>query len=155
MPATEDLLYAETDRTCACCGHRDTRALTIHHIEQSKPKDESYDNKIVLCHNCHTCHHSDKGPTKGEIVDLKRRLIRKTLTQQGLNALKAAYRKGHVTAPPFAVNHLVEMQFLSYERPVHIYAADDSWIEHEEVSAIYGITEHGKQLIEKWGLNGA
>ena len=113
MSATDDLLFAETEGGCANCGLKDSRALTIHHIEQSKPKIEDYDNKIVLCHNCHQCHHEGHEPTAEALKDIKRRLIIKTLTRPGLNALKQAYSRTYVVAMPFLVNHLVEQQYLA------------------------------------------
>ena len=62
--AREDLLFLETDDSCALCGLKDTRALTIHHIEQSDPKNENYDNKLVLCHNCLDLLHFDRHKKK-------------------------------------------------------------------------------------------
>ena len=152
MPTVEDLLFAETEGGCAWCGHRDARALTIHHLDEAKPKNENYDNKIVLCHNCHHCYHNGKGPTEEEIKTLKRRLIVKTLTRAGVNALKLAYRKGQVIATPFLVNHLVEQQFLVYKEVVTNFAPDDSLIEHIDIAAVFEITPVGKELVEKWGL---
>lgn len=68
MANTEEMVFGETDGSCAYCGIKDYRVLTIHHIIQQEPKDELYDNKIVLCHNCHHLYHENKGPT---IDDLK------------------------------------------------------------------------------------
>jgi hypothetical protein len=155
MRSVDELLFLETDGGCACCGHRDMRALTIHHIEESKPKNENYDNKIVLCHNCHNSYHNGKGFSEGEIKEVKRRLIIKTFTRLGLNAMKHAFRKGRVIATPFLVNHLVEQQLLVYKEVITNYRPDDSWQEHVEIAALYEITEPGRQLMEKWGLNGA
>ena len=153
MAKTDDLLFIETDNSCGCCGTRDSRTLTIHHIEQSSPKDESYDNKIVLCHNCHACHHNGKGPTKAEIVEIKRRLIVKSLTQVGLNALKEASRRAHVVAMPFLVSHLVERRLLKF---VEMRSGmrdgdpeDNKWIIY---TASYEITEAGRELLKKWKL---
>jgi hypothetical protein len=87
MAENEEMLFSETDGSCAYCGIKDYRVLTIHHIIQQEPKDESYDNKIVLCHNCHHLYHQGKGPTKDDLVAIKRRLIYKTLTQQGVNVI--------------------------------------------------------------------
>jgi len=62
MTDTEEMILSETDGSCAYCGIKDYRVLTIQHIIQRKPKDESYDNKIILCHNCHHLYHQGKGP---------------------------------------------------------------------------------------------
>lgn len=153
MTTTEDLLYAEVDGGCAHCGLRDARALTIHHLEQSRPKNEDYDNKIVLCHNCHHCHHAGKGPNDEQLRAIKRRLIVKTLTVPGLNALKQAYRRGHVVAMPFLVSHLIEQQYIVYSETVSNYAPighDSSTL--VDMTAIYTITDLGKRLLEKWVL---
>ena len=154
MPKTDELLFMETDGACACCGTRDTRALTIHHMEQSSPKDESYDNKIVLCHNCHQCHHDGKGPTKKELREIKRRLIVKSLTQVGLNALKQAYRKPYVVAMPFLVVHLLERRLLKYGEMLsgtqEEGASDDDFIVE---TASYTITTTGRALLKKWNFN--
>ena len=154
MPKTDDLLFAETEGSCACCGMRDMRTLTIHHIEQSSPKDESYDNKIVLCHNCHQCHHDGKGPTKPEIREVKRRLIVKSLTQVGLNALKEAHRRPFVVAMPFLVAHLVERRLLKFVEMISGTRKnsidEDTWIIY---TATYAITPAGRALLTNWKLD--
>lgn len=152
MSATEDLLFAETEGGCANCGLKDSRALTIHHIEQSKPKNEDYDNKIVLCHNCHQCHHEGHEPTADALKDIKRRLIIKTLTRPGLNALKQAYRRTYVVAMPFLVNHLVEQQYLEFKEVMSSMVDDDNPAEEIETDVVYMITPTGRQLLEKWSL---
>ena len=150
MTTVEDLLHLETDRSCANCGFRDSRALTIHHLEQSEPKNQSYDNKLLLCHNCHQCHHQGKGPTDDELFEIKRRLIIKTLTRPGLNALKEAHRRSMVIAMPFLVNHLVEMGVLEY----HDWISSETSEGGDEVisQAKYTISELGLALLEKWKL---
>ena len=154
MAKTDELLFVETDGACACCGTRDTRTLTIHHIDQTSPKDENYDNKIVLCHNCHHCHHDGKGLTKKEMKEIKRRLIVKSLTQIGLNAMKQAYRQPHVVAMPFLVAHLLERGFLKYEEMLSATREDESsegsWLVE---TASYTITSTGRALLKKWSLN--
>jgi hypothetical protein len=115
MACISELLLVETDGSCANCGLKSDRFLTEHHIEQSNPKNEDYDNRIVLCHNCHQCHHQAKGPSTDQLREIKKRLIVKTLTRSGLNALKEANRKGLVMAMPFLVNHLVEHGYLCLE----------------------------------------
>ena len=159
MSRTDDLLFIETEDACANCGCRDYRALTIHHIEQSNPKDEAYDNKIVLCHNCHQCHHSGKGPTKSELEEIKARLIVKTLTRLGLNALKRAHRGTVVIAMPFTVDHLVEWGYLKHVQDVSLWEEDE--VEPRVLpdkaqiasEAAYAITDSGRRLLEKWKLN--
>lgn len=147
MADIKEMLLSETDGSCAYCGIKDYRVLTIHHIIQQEPKDESYDNKIVLCHNCHHLYHEQKGPSLEDLNEIKKRLICKTLTQQGVNALKEAYRKGLVIASPYLVNHLVELQLLSSEDYLSSYENDKQIID-----AVYKLTEHGKLFTEKWGL---
>ncbi|MDQ3564784.1 MAG: hypothetical protein M3436_11795 [Pseudomonadota bacterium] len=70
MPRTDELAYLETEDSCAYCGHKDLRSLTIHHLESTTPKNEDYDNKMVLCHNCHQCHHEDKGPSAEDLREV-------------------------------------------------------------------------------------
>ncbi len=147
MADIEEILFSETDGSCAYCGIKDYRVLTIHHIIQQDPKDESYDNKIVLCHNCHHLYHQEKGPSLQELKDIKKRLICKTLTQQGVNALKEAYRKGLVIASPYLVNHLVELQLLTSSDHISHYENDSQIID-----AIYELTDNGKKFTEKWEL---
>ena len=156
MATTDDLLYFECDSGCANCGIRDTRTLTIHHMEQSKPKNEDYDNKIVLCHNCHHCHHNGKGPTSEELHVIKRRLIVKTLTLPGMNALKQAYRRGTVVAMPFLVNHMIELRYLEYKEQVthmRLLGPGQNPQDLADNTVVYAITERGKQFVEKWALN--
>ncbi len=154
MAKTDELLFMETDGACACCGTRDTRTLTIHHIDDSSPKDESYDNKMVLCHNCHQCHHDGKGPTKKALKEIKRRLIVKSLTQVGLNAMKQAYRKPNVVAMPFLVVHLRERRYLKFEEMLSGTREDESSDENWHIeTASYTLTAAGRALLKKWNLN--
>ena len=150
MARTDDLLFVETDDSCALCGLKDTRALTIHHIEQSDPKNENYENKIVLCHNCHQCHHQNKGASVDDLKTIKRRLIIKTLTVPGVNALKYAYRKGGVVAMPFLVNHLLELGYLRQGEAIRSDTTDDGI--DVITDALYALTDEGKELLEKWDL---
>ena len=147
MTDTRELLFSETDGSCAYCGIKDYRVLTIHHIIQQEPKDESYDNKIVLCHNCHQLYHQGKesGPSLQDLKDIKKRLICKTLTPQGVNALKEAYRNKKVYALPYSVNHLVELQLLKL-------TGGRASMGVQIIDAIYELTENGRSLIEKWDL---
>ncbi len=143
MANTEEMLFSETDSSCAYCGIRDYRVLTIHHIIQQEPKDESYDNKIVLCHNCHHLYHQNKGPAIDDLKTIKKRLILKTLTQQGINALKEAYREGSVFGAPYLLNHLRELQLLELSNPIPNVRLID---------AEYKLTKKGKAFTEKWDL---
>ncbi len=147
MADTVEMVYSETDGSCAYCGIKDYRVLTIHHINQQKPKDESYDNKILLCHNCQHLYHQGKGPSQQDLITIKKRLICKLLTQQGINALKEAYRKGLVVASPYLVNHLVEINLLKFSDFISTYETDN-----QIIHAIYELTEKGKQFTEKWDL---
>ena len=147
MADINEIIFSETDGSCAYCGIKDYRVLTIHHIIQQEPKDEAYDNKIVLCHNCHHLYHQDKGPSIHDLKEIKKRLICKTLTQQGVNALKEAYRKGLVVASPYLVNHLVELQLLSFKDYISSYENDAQIID-----AVYELTDKGRLFTEKWEL---
>lgn len=153
MARTDELLYIETDGGCAYCGHKDSRVLTIHHLEQSATKNEAYDNKLILCHNCHQGYHQGKGATPEELNKIKRRLIIKTLTVPGLNAMKEAYRRAVVTAMPFLVNHLVEQGFLTQgEMQRGEWSLEDNDTPKYIIEAEYTITDRGKALLEKWDL---
>jgi hypothetical protein len=149
MTNTEEILFSETDGACAYCGIKDYRVLTIHHIIQQEPKNEAYDNKIVLCHNCHHMYHQNKGPSEDALRNIKKRLIYKTLTQQGINALKEAYRKGFVVASPYLVNHLVELKFLRYSDTITSFQSGKQSV---DMDAIYELTDEGKQFTEKWDI---
>lgn len=150
MARTDDMLFLETDGACACCGLKDIRALTIHHMVQSSPKDESYDNKLVLCHNCHQRHHLGKGPSEEELRVIKRRLILKTLTTHGANAMKQAYRHDGVVAMPFLVNHLVEFGYMRQGEAIRFDTADNGV--EVVTDASYTLTADGRSLMEKWDL---
>jgi hypothetical protein len=147
----EDRLYIEAENGCAICGSKDNRSLTIHHIEHDlKEPDNSYDNLIVMCHNCHTPYHQEKGITKNEIRKIKRRLIIKTLTPFGLNALKVANRKNLVVGSPFTLLHLVELGLLEKRDLISSYSNDDG--NEVDLEVEYQITEKGRALYEKWAL---
>jgi hypothetical protein len=151
MACVDELLTLETDGSCAVCGMRDRRVLTVHHIEQVEPKNEAYDNKLLLCHNCHQSYHQGKGVSAEDLRAIKRLLIIKTITRQGLNALKEAQRRGCVVATPFLVNHLVERGYLAFGGTL------SSWRSSSEdgetiIDAVYTISDEGKQLLERWQL---
>ena len=151
MADIDALLMAETDGGCAYCGIKDYRILTVHHIHQQDPKDESYDNKIILCHNCHHLYHQNKGPSKQDVITIKKRLIYRMLTQQGVNAVKECYRKGLVVAAPYLVNHLVEFGFLKQTDIITSMATADNE-QGVVMDAVYELTTAGKILAEKWDL---
>jgi len=146
MATTDEILLSETDGACAYCGIKDYRILTTHHIIQETLKDESYDNKIILCHNCHHLYHEGKGPSLEDLKDIKKRLIYKTLTQQGVNALKVAYRDDFVQSAPYLVNHLIELHLLKFIQPLVTYE------NNVVIEAVYGLTDRGKEFAEKWDL---
>ena len=149
MDSVNELIYSETDGSCAYCGIKDYRVLNIHHIIEKKPKDNSYDNKILLCYNCHELYHNNRkeGPSQKDLFAIKKRLICRVLTQQGVNALKEAYRRQVVIASPYLVNHLVELQLLKYVEEIATYEQ-----ENQIILAEYILTQKGKKLVEKWKL---
>ena len=140
----KDYLFFETDNSCALCGQRGIENLTIHHIDVNSLNND-YDNQIVLCYNCHCRFNENKGIRKEQIEDRKRRLIEKTLTQYGVNALKIAYRNNFgVIAMPFLLYHLVDLGFMSKEEEQMGYG------EQEDATSRFAITNKGKVLYEKW-----
>ena len=83
---TNEILFLETDYSCALCGERQKENLTKHHIDGDKANN-SYDNQIVICWNCHQRHNQKKGISINDIKERKKILIQKTLTQYGVNVL--------------------------------------------------------------------
>jgi hypothetical protein len=140
----EDRLFFETDDSCAICGMRGIKILTIHHIDNAH-KHNTYDNQIVLCHNCHIRHHQNKGLSKEEIQVRKRHLIEKTLTIYGLNALKIAYRNNFgVVAMPFLLYHIVDLGYMTKEERQMGYG------KQEDATARFAITDSGRSLLQMW-----
>ena len=94
-------------------------------------------------------YHQNKGPSIDELRDIKKRLIYKTLTQYGVNALKEACRKGFVVASPYLVNHLIEMGYLKYS---YTTMTESDEIEGKTVDVIvrYKLTNDGNNLVQKW-----
>jgi len=141
---TSDLIYFETDDSCAICGTRGIDVLSEHHIDSDRSNNE-YDNLIVLCHNCHHKITNDKGLSKAIIEDRKRHLIHKTMTTYGLNALKIAKRKNFgVIAMPFLLYQLVDLGYMTKEDEQMGYG------EQKDATARFAITEKGKQILDKW-----
>ena len=139
-----DRLYAETDDACAICGIRGAAILTEHHID-GEPSNNVYDNVIILCHNCHHNHHSDKGLTHEQIVSRKRHLIQKTVTTFGLNALKIADRNNFgVVAMPFLLYHLVDLGYMTKEEDQMGYG------KQKDATSRFAITESGRALLARW-----
>jgi hypothetical protein len=140
----DDRLYTETDDTCAICGLRGISVLTIHHIDGNRGNNV-YENLIVLCHNCHHRHHQGKGLTEEQIIDRKRHLILKTLTQYGLNALKIAGRNSFgVVAMPFLLYHVVDLGYLSKEENQMGYG------DQEDATARFAITAKGREILSRF-----
>ena len=141
---TKDLLFIETDDTCALCGEKERRALTIHHIDGDS-SNNVYDNQIVLCYNCHKRHHDKKGVPTNAIVDRKRHLIARTVTQYGINALKIAARNNFgVVAMPFLLHHLVDLGYMDQLEDQMGYG------EQEDATARFSINDEGRRVLEKW-----
>jgi hypothetical protein len=137
-------LYLETDDSCAICGLKGVAVLTKHHIDSNR-SDNSYDNLIVLCHNCHHSHTNNKGLTHQQIIDRKRNLIHNTITTYGLNAMKIAARNNFgVVAMPFLLYHLVDMRYMTKEEDQMGYG------DQNDATARFAITEAGRALILKW-----
>ena len=70
---TSNLIYFETDDSCAICGAKGIGILSEHHIDSNRANND-YDNLIVLCHNCHHKVTNDKDLAKDTIYDRKRHL---------------------------------------------------------------------------------
>ena len=148
MLRIEDYLWVETDDSCALCGSREARALTIHHIDGNHTNN-TYDNRIVLCHNCHQRFHAQDGDiTEGQIRDRKRHLIVKTLTHYGVNALKLACRRRHVVGAPFLLDHLVDLGLLERGRDIMSHTDDGK----DSVVSVcqYLPTTDGVRIVEEW-----
>jgi len=140
---TEEILFLETDNSCAYCGIRKRENLTRHHID-GRDNNNSYDNQIVLCHCCHHRVHNNKGITQKEIKKIKKILIYKTLTQYGVNALKIGFRKnGKIIATPFLLCHLVDMGYMK-QTDVHM------WTGEVDILAVFELTDEGKELYRNW-----
>ncbi len=138
-----DRLYTETDDSCGLCGLRGAQALTIHHIDGDAANDV-YENTIVLCHNCHTRYHQQKGITEDEIRTRKRHLMHRTVTTYGVNALKIAARNDGVVAMPFLLNHLIDLGYMSKEEDQMGYGAQS------DATARFAITGRGRAVLAQW-----
>lgn len=142
----KDIVLEESDFQCAYCGYREGLHLTVHHIVPSKADgDTCYENLIALCFNCHEKVNKSKKISIKEIRRLKRHLVKKYLTQQGVNALKYAFWYDQVDVSPVLVHNLVERGLLKFEKK-HMWAAHD-------IINTYSITENGRKLAEQWVLN--
>lgn len=144
-----DWLYLETDDSCATCGARGDHLLTIHHIDGDR-SNNAYDNQIVLCHNCHEPYHQ-KSRQKGtisviQVTERKRRLIMKTLTQYGVNALKMASRNEFgMVAMAFLLYHLVGLGYMKQEEGIIQYGEQRDFALNR-----FTITAEGRQLADRW-----
>ena len=140
----KDRLYLETDDACAICGARGIQILTVHHIDGISTNN-TYDNQIVLCHNCHHRHHQGKGLSELQIRDRKCHLIEKTLTTYGLSALKIADRNSFgVVAMPFLLYYVVDLGYMSKEEDQMGYG------DQTDATARFAITDPGRALLGKW-----
>jgi len=143
----KDYIFSETDDACALCGQKGFQNLTEHHIDGNK-KNNQYDNLIVLCRNCHCRLNEKKGIDKTQIIATKRRLIIKTLTHFGINALKIAKRNNFgITATPFLLLHLVDLRFLKQKEIISSFQDGTKEVVSE---ALFEITGKGRKLIEQW-----
>jgi 5-methylcytosine-specific restriction endonuclease McrA len=141
---TSDLIYLETDDSCAICGAKGIGILSEHHIDSNRSNNE-YDNLIVLCHNCHHKITNKKGLSEEEIINRKKHLINKTITTYGLNAMKIAKRNNFgVIALPFLLYHLVDLGYMSKEEDQMGYG------EQDDATSRFAITEKGISILDKW-----
>ena len=143
--SVRNLVRLESDDTCAICGERNSEHLTEHHIEG---KSNSYDNRILLCYNCHRGHNDKGTPSTCQIKNRKRHLIEKTITTYGLSAMKIAGRRDGdgVPAIPFMLYHLVDMGLMRKEQCLMKAGPGD----RIETLALFKITPEGKALLKKW-----
>jgi hypothetical protein len=140
----DDWLYGETDDACALCNVKDPQCLTVHHIDDNH-SNNTYENTIVLCHNCHQRHHQGKGITREDIERRKKHLIRKTVTHQGMSAMKIAARNGFgVVALPFLLYHLVSLGYMTKEEAQMGYGIQ------EDATARFAITDKGREVLARW-----
>jgi hypothetical protein len=140
----DDLLYGETDDRCGVCGIADVQVLTIHHIDGDS-SNNTYENMVVLCHNCHQRHHQGKGVTRQQIENRKRHLIQKTVTGYGLSAMKIAARNDFgVVALPFLLYHLVDLGYMTKEETQMGYGAQ------LDATARFAITDQGRDVLATW-----
>jgi hypothetical protein len=103
-----------------------------------------------LCFNCHTRVDETGTISDKEIRRLKRYLVHRRLTQPGVNALKLAYNdSAGVVALPFLVQHLLDDGLLKYVEYQMTTSTDAG---ETEVTALYRITDDGKELLEQWIL---
>ena len=141
----EEILFLETENSCAYCRDNQRDNLSIHHIDGNRT-NKDYDNQIVLCHNCHHRVTNRKGIYKRDIINIKKILIYKTLTQYGVNALKIAYRKkGRIVAIPFLLYHLVDMGYFKQTET-------QLWQDDVDILANFELTEEGERLFCRWFL---
>ena len=147
MDKIKQYIFNEANNACVLCGQKGVGNLTEHHINENK-KDNRYDNRIILCHNCHCRFHEKKGISKTEIINEKRRLIEKTLTVFGVNALKIAERNNFgVVATPFLLSHLVDLSFLKKKETISSLAENGIEVDSE---VLFEITTDGRRLIKQW-----
>lgn len=139
----KDRSYFESKDSCSICRELQKFTLTIHHIDHKK-RNNTYENLLVLCNNCHKRYHDNKGINDKDIEKTKKRLLFETITQYGVNALKIAYRKqAEIAALPFLVLHLIEMGYLKQTGELF-------WEGEVDYLAKYLITNKGKKIYEKW-----
>lgn len=145
------IILNESGFQCAYCGQHDGLNLTLHHIipERDGGRTDS-NNLIALCFNCHHRVDDTKTINVKEIEKLKRYLVHRRLTQAGVNALKIAYKNPFgVIATPFTVEHLVDGNLLNHIETQMTYKGKEG---KTEATALYRITEEGKNLTELWIL---
>ena len=99
-PIEDSILQSLLERsnyTCNVCKGTKGKSYIIHHIiEYSKSQDNSYDNLIVLCPNCHDMAHTKGGLTNSISINELRQLKYKWEKEvENYNASKAG-KEGHV-----------------------------------------------------------
>ena len=139
---TKDRLYLEADYACALCGQRNRHFLTEHHIDGNK-RNNAYENRILICYNCHQSHHDRRGAKRADIKERKRLLILKTITPHGLAAMKQAKRgTTGVLAIPFLLHHLVDLRYMKQGHVPMSYGDNPAL-------AAFEITAKGSKVLEQ------
>jgi hypothetical protein len=72
MADAREMIFSETDGSCAYCGIKDYRVLATHHIIQQDPKDET-----VGCVNACITHRINETPVSNEDFGRKKGATRR------------------------------------------------------------------------------
>jgi len=149
----KSLLIEEIVNRCPLCGKFEgtVERFTNHHINHD-PSQSEYWNLMRICPDCHSEIEKFKndGQRDRKLWQVKRALFRNLVGAAGYDILLMAHVHGTTSSLRGLARTLLKMDLVTIEQENSMTVGMAT--KHATISA-FGITERGKELVEKLKLN--